>query len=212
MMRGIRATWITARFTTIAKPSASVTGLRWQATRDTNRGYGPAPRRVAACKYLLTYCLDAIVEGVLVEVDVPGERNAAGEVITPASKRWEKQKLRPIDFQRYANVGVSVIIQLGKLIDGIYKGAILPAELAEQAAEAATKDGKRNNSPLANLTRTQALAYFNNMLENTLKEAAEMGLMEKAEPLSAALLSLPSPDREIPAGVDDDDDFGEEEE
>ena len=56
-------------------------GIALASHEDYQSGHGPAPRRVAACKYLLTYCLDAIAEGVLVEVDVPEERNAEGELI-----------------------------------------------------------------------------------------------------------------------------------
>ena len=187
-------------------------GIALLAHEEFQTGLGLPSRRIAYCKYFLDYCIQQVREGVMVEVEVPAETNAQGEIITPASKRWERQDLRPIDLQRYASVGANFIMQIGKLIDapnGIYKGAILPAELAEQAAAEATKD-KTGKGPLAHLTKTQALAYFNDMLEATLKEAEELGLMEKTEPLSATLLVPPSPDREIPAGDFDEDDFGDD--
>ena len=181
-------------------------------------GLGLPSRRIAVCKEVIADCLRRLREGKFVEVAVPAEVNGDGDVITPETSRMERKDLPALEYQRLASVMFAAFDRLTALIDspgGIYKGAVLPAIEAEAAAEEAAKGSAASKSPVANWTQTQKLAFWNDMVESIVNEAraegaTESSAAEASEPDYAHLLVEPSPSRDIPAGVDDEDDFGDD--
>jgi hypothetical protein len=184
------------------------------AHEEYQTGYGLPMRRIALCKEMLADSLRQIRAGVILTRTVPAEVDAEGKVLTPSREEAVRADLKSSDYQRLVSSVFQAFDRLTKMIDGpegLYADMILPTLVAEEEAEKAAKTKTKKGHPADPWTKTQKLAFFNDMLESAMRDGRHL---EANGLLPAENLAYPHlrPSYAIPAGPADDLDFGDDEE